>query len=98
MSARSIDPDVLNHRVLSQQVGLMCRVSVVPLLGSASIAAIVAYAALEDSGPQASAIWYAAALAIMAVRLVVQRAFLRRPRGPEELRSWLMAMYVLIAL
>lgn len=76
----------------------MCRVSVVPLLGSAFIAAIVAYSALADSGPRAAAAWYATALAIMAVRLSVQRAFLRRPRGPEELRRWLTAMYVLIAL
>jgi signal transduction histidine kinase len=98
MNARSLDPAVLNHRVLTQQVELMCRVSVVPLLGSAFIAAIVAYSALEDSGPRASGAWYAAALAIMAVRLAVQRAFLRRPRGPEELRRWLTAMYVLIAL
>jgi signal transduction histidine kinase len=98
MSARSIDPAVLNHRVLTQQVELMCRVSVTPLLGSAFIAAIVAYSALEDSGPRASAAWYAAALAIMAVRLTVQRAFLRRPRQPAELRRWLTAMYVLIAL
>lgn len=98
MSARSIDPAVLNHRVLSQQVELMCRVSVVPLVGSAFIAAIVAYAALEDSGPLASAAWYATALAIMVVRLSVQRAFLRRPRGQAELRRWLRAMYVLIAL
>jgi signal transduction histidine kinase len=98
MSARSIDPDVLSHRILSQQVALMCRVSVVPLAGSAFIAAIVAYAALEDSGPKASAAWYAAAITIMAVRLIVQGAFLRRPRGPAELRRWLMAMYVLIAL
>jgi signal transduction histidine kinase len=97
MSARSIDPAVLNHRVLTQQVELMCRVSVTPLLGSAFIAAIVAYSALEDSGPRASATWYAAALVIMAVRLAVQRAFLRRPRGPGELRRWLTAMYVLIA-
>ena len=98
MNARFIDPAVLNHRVLSQQVELMCRVSVVPLLGSSLIAAIVAYAALEDSGPRAAATWYAAALAIMAIRLVVQRAFLRRPRGPGELQHWLTAMYVLIAL
>jgi len=98
MNVRSLDPEVLKHRVLSQQVELMCRVSVVPLLGSAFIAAIVAYAALEDSGPRASAAWYATALAIMAVRLSVQRAFLRRPRGPEELRRWLTALYVLIAL
>jgi signal transduction histidine kinase len=93
-----MDPGVLNHRVLTQQVELMCRVSVVPLLGSAFIAAIVAYSALADSGPRAAAAWYATALAIMAVRLSVQRAFLRRPRGPEELRRWLTAMYVLIAL
>lgn len=98
MNARSLDPAVLNHRVLTQQVELMCRVSVVPLLGSAFIAAIVAYAALEDAGPRASSTWYAAALTIMAIRLTVQRAFLRRPRGPAELRRWLTAMYVLIAL
>lgn len=55
MSARYIDPAVLSHRVLSQQVELMCRVSVVPLLGSAFIAAIVAYSALADSGPRAAA-------------------------------------------
>lgn len=98
MTVRSVDPAVLNHRVLTQQVELMCRVSVVPLLGSAFIAAIVAYSALADSGPQAAAAWYASALVIMAVRLSVQRAFLRRPRGPQELRRWLSAMYVLIAL
>lgn len=98
MSARSIDPGVLKHRILSQQVALMCRVSVVPLLGSAFIAAIVAYVALEDSGLQVSAAWYAAAIAIMAIRLTVQRAFLRRTRGPEELHRWLATMYVLIAL
>jgi signal transduction histidine kinase len=98
MNVRSVDPEVLHHRVLTQQVELMCRVSVVPLLGSAFIAAIVAYAALAVSGPRAAAAWYAAALAIMAVRLIVQRAFLSRPRGPEELRRWLAAMYVLIAL
>lgn len=98
MSARPIDPDVLDHRILSQQVALMCRLSVVPLLGSVFIGAIVAYSALEDSGPEASAAWYAAAIAIMAVRLSVQRAFLRRPREPAEIRRWLSVMYVLIAL
>ncbi len=98
MSARSIDSDVLDHRILSQQVALMCRLSVVPLLGSVFIAAIIAYCALEDSGPHASAAWYAAALAIMAVRLSVQQAFLRRSRDPAEVRRWLRVMYVLIAL
>lgn len=98
MNARSLDPAVLNHRVLTQQVELMCRVSVVPLLGSAFIAAIVAYSALADSGPRAAGAWYAAAIGIMTIRLIVQRAFLHRPRSPEELRRWLAAMYVLIGL
>jgi signal transduction histidine kinase len=98
MSARFIDPTDLDHRILSQQMALMCRVSVMPLLGSVFIAAIVAYSALEDSGPLASVAWYAAAVAIMAVRLSVQRAFLRRPREPAEVRRWLNLMYVLIAL
>jgi signal transduction histidine kinase len=98
MSARSIDPEVLDHRILWQQVALMCRLSTVPLLGSVFIAAIIAYCALEDSGPRASAAWYAAALAIMAMRLGVQRAFLRRPREPAEVRRWLRVMYGLIVL
>ena len=98
MSSRSIDADSLNHRILSQQVALMCRASVVPLLGSIFIGAIIAYSAIEDSGPRASALWYAAALAIMSVRLSVQSAFLRQDRGPQEVRRWLRAMYVLIAL
>lgn len=98
MTASSIDPDILDQRILLQQVALMCRLSVVPLLGSVFIAAIVAYSALEDSGPRACAAWYAAALAIMAVRLGVQQAFLRRSREPDEVRRWLTVMYVLIAL
>lgn len=98
MNSRSIDLEVLDHRILSQQVALMCRLSVVPLLGSIFIGAIIAYSALEDSGPRATAAWYAAALAIMAVRLSVQLAFLRRPRDAAEIRRWLRVMYVLIAL
>lgn len=98
MTVPSIDPAVVQHRILSQQVALMCRLSVVPLIGSLFIGAIMAYSALEDSGPVAAGAWYAAAVAIMAVRLGVQRAFLRKQRDLEDVKRWLNVMYALIAL
>jgi len=93
-----MDPDVLNRRTLTEQVALMCRLSTAPLLGSTIIGAVVAYAAVEDSGLHVAAAWYGASLAIMLVRLAVARRFLQRPREPEEVHRWLRAMYLLIAL
>ena len=91
-------PDVLNHRVLGEQVALMCRLSTIPLVGSIFIGAIVAILAVKDSGMRASGAWYFASLVIMVIRWWVAHAFLRRPRSHEEVRRWLAAMFVLIAV
>jgi signal transduction histidine kinase len=93
-----MDPAVLDHRILNEQVALMCKLSIAPLLGSTVIGAIIAYVAVEDSGIQLSLAWYATSLAIMLIRWGVARAFLQRPRDPLEVRRWLTAMYLLIAL
>jgi signal transduction histidine kinase len=91
-------PEILQHRILGEQVALMCRLTTIPLLGSVFIGAIVAILTIKDSGMRASGAWYAASLAIMLIRWSVAHAFLRRPRGYEEVRRWLAVMFVLIAV
>jgi hypothetical protein len=61
-------PEVLNHRILREQVALMCRLTTLPLVGSIFIGAIVAYLVIEDSGLRVAGGWYAASLAIMLIR------------------------------
>lgn len=90
--------EVLNHRILREQVALMCRLSTIPLLGSILIGAIVAVLAVKDSGMRASGAWYLASLVIMFIRWSVAHAFLRRPRSYAEVRRWLALMFVLIAV
>ncbi len=94
----ALDPEVLNQRILTEQVALMCRLTTTPLLGSIFVGAIVAYLALEDAGLQISGGWYCMSLAIMLVRWRVAHEFLRRPREYAEVRRWRSAMLGLIAL
>jgi signal transduction histidine kinase len=91
-------PDVLNQRILAEQVALMCRLTTTPLFGSIFVGAIVAYLAIEDAGLRVSGTWYIASLAIMVIRWRVAHAFLQRPRDHAEVRRWRAAMLVLIAL
>lgn len=94
----SPDPEVLNQRILSEQVALMCRLTTIPLVGSVFIGAIVAVLAVKDSGMHASGAWYLASLVIMFVRWRIAHAYLRRPRTHDETRRWLAVMFVLIAV
>jgi signal transduction histidine kinase len=100
MSAAPVTPapEVLRHRILGEQVALMCRLSTIPLLGSVFIGAIVAILTIKDSGMRASGAWYLASLVIMLIRWSVAHAFLRRARSHEEVRRWLAVMFVLIAV
>lgn len=91
-------PEVLNHRILVEQVSLMCRLSTIPLLGSIFIGAIVAYLAIADSGMRVAGAWYAASLVIMLIRWRVSHAFLQRLRSHAEVVRWRTAMFVLIAI
>lgn len=93
-----MDPTALNDRILNEQVALMCRLSMAPLFGSVFVGAIMAYAAIDDSGWRVAGAWYAASLVIMVIRWRVARAFLQRPRETAEMRRWLSAMLVLIVV
>lgn len=97
-AAPAMDPVELNHRILGEQVASMCRLSTAPLLGSTIVGAIIAYTAVDDAGLRASALWYAASLTIMLIRWRVAHAFLQRARSNDEVRRWLSAMLVLIAV
>jgi signal transduction histidine kinase len=97
-ATQAVDSEVLQHRILSQQVALMCRLSIVPLVGSILIGAIIAYTVIEDAGMGVAGAWYAASLAIMLIRWGVAHAFLQRPREPAEVRRWLPWMMLLIVV
>jgi signal transduction histidine kinase len=90
--------DAVQHRLLSEQVALMCRLSASPLFGSTLIAAIMAYLAIEEAGLIVSLAWYCLSLATMLIRWRVAEAFLARPRDYTEVRRWLTAMLTLIVL
>jgi signal transduction histidine kinase len=94
----ALNPEVLNQRILAEQVALMCRLTTSPLFGSIVIGAILAYLAAEDSGVRVAGGWYAASLAIMVIRWQVARAFLQRPREHAEVLRWRSAMLVLIVI
>jgi signal transduction histidine kinase len=91
-------PEVLNHRILTEQVALMCRLTTLPLFGSIFIGAIIAYLAVEDSGLRISGAWYLASLVIMLIRWRVANAFLQRPRRHAEVQRWRSAMLALLTL
>jgi signal transduction histidine kinase len=92
------DSDVLSHRILTEQVALMCRLTTSPLLGSIFVGAIIAYLAAEDSGWQVSAGWYCASLVIMLIRWRVATTFLQRARGQDEVRHCRTIMLALIGI
>lgn len=98
MAHSPTNPDVLKERVLIEQVALMCRLTVLPLFGSIGIAAILAYLASEESGISISVAWYAAALAIIAIRWRVAHVFLQKPRDYAEVLRWRKGMFVLIVV
>jgi signal transduction histidine kinase len=90
------NPEVLQHRILYEQVALMCRLTTLPLFGSLFIGAILAYLAIEDSGVLISGAWYAACLVIMFIRWRVSHAFLQSPREHAEVLCWRAVMLALI--
>jgi len=93
-----LNPDVLRHRILSEQVALMCRLTTSPLFGSIFIGAIVAYLVSKDAGLPASIAWYAASIVIMLVRWRVAHAFVQRQRDYTEVLRWRSGMLMLIVL
>ncbi len=97
-SRATLDPDVLQHRILYEQVAMMCRLTTLPLFGSIFIGAILAYLAIADAGLVLSGAWYAASLVIMFVRWRVAHAFLQRPREHAEVLRWHRVMMGLIVL
>jgi signal transduction histidine kinase len=92
------DKDVLNQRILIEQVVLMCRLTTLPLFGSIGIGAILAYLAIEDSGLLISAGWYVVSLAIMFIRWQIAYLFLKKPRNYDETRQWLTVMFALLVV
>lgn len=94
----SFEPEAIRHRVLSEQVTLMCRLTPIPLLGSIVIGALVAYVVARDSGWPIGAAWYAAALAIMFARWQVARSFPTRKRDYTATLRWRTGMLTLIAV
>jgi len=94
----TLSPAILRHRILFEQVALMCRLTTLPLVGSIFIGAILAYLAIEGAGPLISGTWYGASLVIMLIRWRVAHAFLERPREPAEVLRWQSAMLALIIL
>jgi signal transduction histidine kinase len=93
-----LNPDVLRHRILSEQVALMCRLTTSPLFGSIFIGAIVAYLVSKDAGLPASIAWYGASIVIMLVRWRVAHAFVQRERDYAEVLRWRSGMLLLIVL
>jgi signal transduction histidine kinase len=93
-----LNPTILQHRILFEQVALMCRLTTLPLAGSIFIGAILAYLALQDAGLLISGTWYVASLVIMLIRWRVAHAFLERPREHAEVLRWRRAMLALILL
>src|ERR1044071_8110617 len=93
-----LDPEILQHRILSEQVTLMCRLTTLPLVGSIFIGAILAYLATADAGLLISGSWYAASVIIMLIRWRVAHAFLERPREHAEVLRWQSGMLALIVL
>jgi signal transduction histidine kinase len=94
----TLDPETLDRRIRTEQLALMCRLSTIPLIGSIGVGAIIAYAALEDSGPLVCGLWYGASLAIMLLRWRLAHAFLQRPRAFEEVQRWQRLLLTLVAV
>src|SRR5712672_1089861 len=92
------DSELLNQRILAEQVALMCRLSTIPLFGSIFIGAIMAYVAIPDAGLPTSVVWYVTSLIIMIVCWRVAKVYLRRSRTHAEVLRWRMAILVLAGI
>lgn len=97
--ARSaLAPELLNRRVLAEQVALMCRLTTSPLFASVLFGGILAYLVTAESGIKASVTWYVALLIVLLMRWRVARAYLRHPWPHEQVRRWRLVMIALAAL
>src|SRR5262245_38453468 len=88
--------DAIPRRMLAEQTALLYRPPFPPLAGSVLSGAIVASLAIEDSGLFASALWYGAAMTMMAVRLYAGSRFAGRTYTYDELKRRRSTMLVLI--
>lgn len=94
----ALDPQLLNRRVLAEQVALMCRLTTSSLFASVLLGAMMAYLVSEEWGLKVSVVWYAALLVVLLVRWRVARAYLRHPWAYEQVRRWRLEMIGLAAL
>jgi len=84
--------------ILPDQVALMCRLFYFPAAATVPGATFVTLAMGPTVSVAARAGWVGAVAAVALARLLVSRAYLRRPRGPDEARRWLWGLFGLTAL
>jgi two-component system, sensor histidine kinase and response regulator len=92
MSGRGAD------EILPDQVALMCRLLYFPAAATVPAATVVTLAMGPSVGVAARAAWVAALGALAVVRVLAVRAYLGRPRSPEEAQRWLWLLLGLTAL
>ncbi len=90
--------DGLAHRVLSEQLALMCKLTTSPLFATVLAGLLFGWLTLEDHGLVASAAWYCTLLAITFVRWRVAHAYLAQPQPAANLYRWRFVMLALAAV
>src|SRR5262245_66607023 len=74
----------MQDRLVIEQVTLLCRLALAPLIGTVFIAGLLCWILLEESSPQVVWSWYAAVVGTAFVRAAVGRMFLARKRTLRE--------------
>lgn len=97
-AAPSVTRGSLGDRVLAEQLALMCKLAISPLLATVIVGAMFASLTVEDDGLLASFGWYCALLAITFLRWRVARAHLARPQPVDTLSRWRLLMISLTAI
>ncbi|HEY8539676.1 MAG TPA: ATP-binding protein [Steroidobacteraceae bacterium] len=97
-AAPSVMRGSLGDRVLAEQLALMCKLTISPLLATVIVGALFAWLTIEDDGLAASAGWYFALLAITFLRWRVAHAYLAQPQPAGSLPRWRSLMISLTAI
>jgi signal transduction histidine kinase len=97
-AATSVIRGSLGDRVLAEQLALMCKLTISPLLATVVIGALFAALIIEDAGLAASAGWYCALLTITFVRWQIARVYLAQPQPAGSLPRWRSVMILFTAI
>jgi signal transduction histidine kinase len=90
--------DQVGERVLVEQTVLLCRYTMVPLVGTVFAGGLLCWLVAQSSGWKASGLWFGALLLCTALRGLTGWLYLSRPRTAAQTRRWLVAILGLTGL